>query len=1088
MKPSSFLPLSCLLASSAWAQTVATVHVVNGANAPIRAAAIEVRPLDMNDDATEPVMTGANGDAKISLPWIAHAKQAAGMIMVAAKGFAPAALVVSKSSAEIKLKEGATWRGRVVDDSGKPISGAKITLVGAMPEGDFSAGIWLANTKLAERYVALSGADGSFVMADVPTDLKLVYIVSHPRFGGKRGQEGSAQAEELIKLPPGGSIRGRILSPTGEPVARVSVSAVRLNGYSDSGTRTDKNGNFALEGLTTGEYQVDGMLPDGSTQVLARSAKVRIGAGTVVDMPVMQTQQGKTIRGQVRDAVTKKPIEHANVMATVNNETSAYTSSNAQGRFTLYVAPGKYQVHMYSAPTGYFRSTIQSHVNVGAAPVTPLLFELQEAVEVRGITVDEKGKLVAARLQAGRGQEVKSDAAGKWEYMPSDNDPLAFGGGEDESGYFEVVGDSQFEMPVREAVVVKVRWKPWNTITGRTLAADGSPLPGVKLSTMINVPTGGGYSLGIIQSAVSDAEGRFVFQKVRGQSDIVIAGQKSGFSLVSGGKVSGTGTALTAEDMVFANMNLRLEGKTVPGARVVTAGREVVADAQGKFVFDGLPAGRSTVFAAKDGQFGSVLITGDGPVDLALKPVIPQDADPELVALIQAEALQNVKGLDKGQVQGWSQPVAARFEDRLAKAGAGNGEYRDYYVAEVINTWKKGDSFEALIEALESLKDSSSRVTSYLRAAIWTGDEGLMRKALEIAEAAIKTPSQDIDSREGILYLMAPVAERVDGEKAGLLALNRAVAYTIQSHGEKTVVKDGTLTESGRDQVMAEQAKTIASGSISLVRHLVEAIEPGSGNDIRALAEAIPVLAKTHDVDAVLPLLDELEKKEAPKQISGPRYSILDPGYAFGAAARALVPLLGQQSPSGGLALAQRITDEMHRPRALASAARRLDGEEAEKIWRQAVDEARPEEACRFAAFVWQTNPKLGAELFDVAYLKVEAAMASTNYFGNAWIYFAFYSARADAARARLILEREWPKALAAKMEAYNLASVAEAMAPIDARRAWEMAQQVPQDAWANSSREKIVRYLVSTPQQRANFVLQTVGSETDWEAEGINF
>jgi hypothetical protein len=536
------------------------------------------------------------------------------------------------------------------------------------------------------------------------------------------------------------------------------------------------------------------------------------------------------------------------------------------------------------------------------------------------------------------------------------------------------------------------------------------------------------------------------------------------------------GTAWTAEDMVFANMNLKLEGTTLPGAHVVTAGREVVADAQGKFVFTGLPAARTTIYAAKDGQFGNVVVMGNGLVELALRKVKTQDTDPDLVALIQAEALQNLKGVDKSYVESWSRPVAPKFEDKLAGAREINDEYRDYRVAEAIDQWKKGDSFDALLEALESVKTSYPRATGYLSAAVLSGDEGLTRKALELAEAEIKTVSHEIGSRERLLYMVAPVAERANGEKEGLLALNRAIAFTLQSHGEKTVVKEGTQTATGRDQV---------------VRRLIEAIEPGGGSDIWALAEAIPVLARAHGVEAVRPLLDELEKKQAPTQVAGPRYVLFDPDYAFGVAARALIPILGQQSPSAALTLAQRVSNKDHRPRALASAARRLSGEQAAKVWRQAVDEARAEEACRFAAFVWQTNPKLGAELFDAAYRKVESQMASPDNYGNAWVSFAFYSARADAARARLILEREWEQVLPKKIEAYNLASFAEAMAPIDARRAWEMAQQLPDDdgnAWASSARRKIVLYLVSTPQQRADFVLQSLGSETSWESEGNEF
>ncbi|HEX8464130.1 MAG TPA: carboxypeptidase-like regulatory domain-containing protein, partial [Abditibacterium sp.] len=823
MKP--FFLVGALLAAPVWAQNAVTVRVVDAQNKPIAGAGVEVRLWREDPKPSTPILTKSNGAAMLSLPSDGDGKPMRASITVAAKGFAFASVAVTGQSVEVQLKKGATWRSQVVDNAGKPIAGAKISVQAVLKGDDFRSLTFLRNTRAAEKYVAQSGADGRFQIADLPADMDLIFRVTHPRYAVGSGQDAPGPSGEIIKLALGGGLRGRLLDVAGKPLSQTKVYASQPNGAGGwSEDITDQTGSFTLESMAAGQYRVGAQLERGAKFVVARVHPVRVVAGKVTAVPVMRAVVGKEIRGVVRDALTKKPLPGASVMATQNNDTSAYTTSDTAGAWVLRVVPGKYQVHMSGAPQGYLRSGMQPTVETSAT-ASNVVFDLKKATVISGLTVDEAGKPIAARLTLHMGQEINSDAEGRWKFTPHDNEALSFGGGAADDGYFEVVGPNKWEMPIRSAVVVRVRKKAWSSLSGRAVAPDGTPLAGIKITASFLVPMGDGMSLGDSQSAVSDAQGRFVVSKIRAGRDLKISGQKEGFTPQNSGVITQTGTSWTTSDLIFAALNRRIEGTTTPGARVVAAGREVVADASGKFRMEGLPSGEIPVFAAKNGQFGSAVAKSEAPLLLSLRPATLQGRDEALAAQFVAEALREPKA-DKKHIEQWlSNPEGTLgFEAALQKAAQVPAGERSTIIEAAIAAWKAGDSVAALQKGIESLDDSELRTHQLLVAALKTKEAALSRRALEEAETTFATAEKYLFTRESSLYLAAIMAERVSGEAAGFAALDRALAFTIKNHGEKTVVIGAMQTETGRDQVMAEHAEVVAAGSPALLRRLLEAI------------------------------------------------------------------------------------------------------------------------------------------------------------------------------------------------------------------------------------------------------------------------
>ena len=811
---------------------------------------------------------------------------------------------------------------------------------------------------------------------------------------------------------------------------------------------------------------------------------VRVAVGKTSDVPDLRALAGVEIRGLVRDATTQKPLAGASIIAQEKNDTSAYNASDAAGRFILRVVPGSYKVYISGAPLGYLRPTAQKSVDAGAA--TPeLVFELQKAAKVSGLTVDETEKPIAARLKVGWDGEIVSGSDGKWEYDLTDTRPLTFGGGEDESGYFEVIAPDKIEIPARGANIIKVRKKPWNSVSGHVVSPDGKPLEGVKIEGTFYIPIGDGTSTSATRRAVSDADGRFILTKMRAGQGLKISGKKAGLEFQSGGEITKNGAAWTASDLVFAALDRTIKGTTAPEARVVAAGRETRADGTGKFVFAGLPSGNFAVFAAKDGQFGSEL-NAARPIQLRKQGL--QGVDEALAREIWQEVVRDAQGKQfyalnwvQNQLSAGGDTLTVQLQNALAAT-----ENRDMALLSATEKWDGKTDVVALTSALEEIKNPDYRLYAFLSAATKADDQTLGARALQEAETVFGLTEKETWWREMNLYRAAVVAEKFDGPKAGSKALNRAIAYTLKNHGEKSEFKNGSQTETGRDEMFRLQAGVVAAGSPALLRQLLESIEPGSGYDAWAYAEAIPVVAKTRGVEAALPLLDELEKMPEPQQQGDRQISNMKPEFAFGQAARGIISLLGQTSPDAALALARRVKSETHRPRALANAARFQKGEVAARLWREAVERARAEEAPRMAAQAGEFGPKLGVQLFEIARGRVENESKNGWSDDRLWPAFAFYFARVDAAQARLILEKSWSAATAKKAEGHALSAIARAMSAIDARRAWEMARQIPagdKNFWSLEARHKIGQYLAASEGQRRDWPFERWGATDTWDA-----
>ncbi len=259
---------------------------------------------------------------------------------------------------EIQLYEQGGVLGRVVDGaSGRPITDFTCTVRKASKQSK----AWGAQMAVSQFH---GRSDGTFQMSGVSDGQ---YVVQ----ADARGYASSFSAEFTVtqglvtpdvevRMTRGGTLKGRVVDGTGEPVAHAQV-ATNDNNHIDSDftnllsnlqpsalTRasawTDEEGRFELKLLTPETYQVKIVAGD-YTQYVQND--VRVGDGLPTDLGLVRLAQGALVTGVVIGA-NGEPAAGCTVSLTSTSGklwSNIQARSDASGRFELRNAPsGDYRL------------------------------------------------------------------------------------------------------------------------------------------------------------------------------------------------------------------------------------------------------------------------------------------------------------------------------------------------------------------------------------------------------------------------------------------------------------------------------------------------------------------------------------------------------------------------------------------------------------------------------------------------------------------------------------------------------------------------------------------------------------------------
>ncbi len=306
-----------------------------------------------------------------------------------------------KTGVDISLDLSGSISGRVIDQEGRPVSGAVIafSLRGGRDYGN-----------------ATTDEDGSFTATALSGGGEYGYSVGAGASPSARYEPADGKAFAPIAVADGNTqvtgvvirvkrrrfaIAGRVVTTKNEPLPDVIVRAMRTPGVPDASARTDETGAFALGELGDGAYQLQAVSPH-SEQLVENVAS---GANNVViHMPEPGTIDG------VLEGFTERPEVFAMRMSGAGPTMAHATVSG--DHFTIRgVAPGSYTVRALSA-SGFDTEQVVVPER-GTAQVT---LHRQGLGKIAGTVVDTSGKPVeGARCFADGGQNGRADARGVFE-------------------------------------------------------------------------------------------------------------------------------------------------------------------------------------------------------------------------------------------------------------------------------------------------------------------------------------------------------------------------------------------------------------------------------------------------------------------------------------------------------------------------------------------------------------------------------------------------------------------------------------------------------------------------------------------------
>ncbi|HVG93048.1 MAG TPA: carboxypeptidase-like regulatory domain-containing protein, partial [Planctomycetota bacterium] len=428
-----------------------------------------------------------------------------------------------KPSAALRVGDGTPLRGRVVDARDRPV-GAQLR--GGWPLPDSQEG-WSAPR------IATDPATGAFAWEAVPSGEGSIQVTIPGRITISVRVVTPRTEELVIRLSPGGLVRGRVTDPAGAPVegADVVVSVAALKGSEAvergavARAKTGADGTYRMEEVPPGQVGYVSTVAEGyraRTDLAAQAkwapAEVAAGQETVLDVVL---DRGSVIEGRVLTEGTGAPVPNAQVHALVTqsrwNDRPPPVMTDVQGRFRFEgLAVGRYVLAATSA-THYFdpfaAGAAMNFAGDGTAQLQDAIVavigkdgeRLERDIRMKsGLSV--RGRVVAPDGTALEGAKVSCPQIQPWNafWRWGVAQPGMIGSEATTAadGTFRLTG-----LPPGEAVTLSARKSPWTgppstpfklavgepepeivlkmepgcTVTGRVLDAQGEPVAGAQI-------------------------------------------------------------------------------------------------------------------------------------------------------------------------------------------------------------------------------------------------------------------------------------------------------------------------------------------------------------------------------------------------------------------------------------------------------------------------------------------------------------------------------------------------------------------------------------------------------------------------------
>ncbi|MEO8430066.1 MAG: carboxypeptidase regulatory-like domain-containing protein [Acidobacteriota bacterium] len=560
-----------------------------------------------------------------------------------------AASTAAPGTAHVALAKAASVAGRVVDESGTAVPGARVRI---SREGGLRAMMRRGpGAFLGRGPGGLSGPDGAFRIRNLAAGRSLSLEAEKTGYApamrpGVTLRTGEAAAGMTLILKKGIEARGRVVDAEGKPVrgaevrvagkgagflnnARAQIRMAVLGQTDRPDATSAADGTFVVRGLSDGEYSATASR-DGYARKTASGLMVQAGKENL--WPPITLSPGVAITGFVRD--TKgQPIPGAQIfgISIAEGGRPQITTADLEGRFRVDGLAAEKQLLLNVSADGY--ASTQKNAT---APAEDVAVVLKSAGTLRGRVEDgdskrpvtdftislaaPRGPMGGFRVATGGGGRAggnsnRSFQAEDGSFELPDVPPGKWTVTAAAAGYRngETSGVEVGEGETKEGIVIGIR--KGGSLSGRVLdPASGAGLPNASVSWQAAGDEGGRGPLGAMfggnrgTATSTDADGRFHFDGLA-PGRVTVTAEHADYleasrevdpdkessvdiTLGTGGSISGSVVGKDGRmPAAGALVSLDPEGDA-SGFGFGGGGDSTRTDGSGRFQFDHLGAGR----------------------------------------------------------------------------------------------------------------------------------------------------------------------------------------------------------------------------------------------------------------------------------------------------------------------------------------------------------------------------------------------------------------------------------------------------------------------------------------------------------------
>lgn len=752
---------------------------------------------------------------------------------------------------------------------GRPVAGARVTPAAvrgqALPEA------------VSAAFAVTADGDGRANLTAFDAEELEVVRITAPAFGVQQLSlpRAGRGGEHTITLAPAGRVEGRVTADDPRAARGLTLFLATRGDPSDdpdaggrAEARTDDAGRFFVPALAEGRLTL-AFVPHQELPFRGRfEGHPEVDAGRVTAVEVA-LKSAVLVRGEVREQGTDKPVVGAEVRIDWAAE-APRVRTDAEGRYTGYVAPGTITPWVPVPPAPYFTRTSfldSQPIPDGAREFTPKKMLYLRGTTIRGKVVDGAGRPVPG-----------ADVTASWP-MPEYSEDIATARS-DRDGMFTIervdpsarvrltascngaitAGARAVDPKSDKPVVIELSADRAISLSGRVVDAACRPVAGVpvRLRACGRDREGNPIKERYVEfdgrgGVRTDADGRFITPRwldpdLQYRAVVVAPGSVSvqtewlepkawkshAFADIT---LLPAPTAGPVEGRVVDR-----QGKPVAGAAVFQSGdgprrTRCTSDADGRFRLAGVFAGKAILFAERDGfRFrGQVVDVCGRPVELALDrttdppgaplralpPPLPREKERELANRLLEPLLKDFDGktfkasmfqlLDMAPR---ANPVRAlELADRLPFPDPAYADYVRYAVAEGL----ADESPDEALAVAETLRSHWMRGQVYLKVADVLEDASVVRRRELLDTALLYSRADDDPLRrlDGLGYVARRLLEMGEKEE-GTRLLREGQKYAAGLPAPTKANRRGNGPHA-RGRFAAKLARIDTAGALELV-------------------------------------------------------------------------------------------------------------------------------------------------------------------------------------------------------------------------------------------------------------------------------